>query len=78
MGIELVPGKAAFVSDKVIEVSGTRYEADKICIASGFEPAKQSWEGYDLCIDTVGFFKMTGLPKKAVVLGGGFVAVELA
>ena len=73
-----MPGKATFVADKVVEVEGTRYEADKICIASGFEPAKQSWEGYDLCIDTVGFFKMTELPKKAVILGGGFVAVELA
>ena len=66
------------MSDKVVEVAGVRYEADKICIASGFEPAKQSWEGYDLCTDTIGFFKMTELPRRAVVLGGGFVAVELA
>ena len=29
-------------------------------------------------MDTIGFFKMTELPKRAVVLGGGFVAVELA
>ena len=59
-------------------MEGVKYTAEKICIASGFAPKEYDWEGYDLCTDCVDFFNMKELPERAVVIGGGFVATELA
>lgn len=36
------------------------------------------FEGADLCMDSDGFFQMETLPERMVVIGGGYIGVELA
>jgi glutathione reductase (NADPH) len=75
--IDYVEGMAKFVSPNSVSVEGKEYSAKHILIASGATPAKDNFEGSELCMDSEGFFQMTALPESVVVLGGGYIAVEL-
>lgn len=54
------------------------FTAEHILIASGSEPRGGNFEGADLCLSSDDFFSMTELPESIVVLGGGYIGVELA
>ena len=47
-------------------------------IASGSAPFKENNKGFEHCMDSDDFFEMKELPKRMVIIGSGFVAVELA
>lgn len=47
-------------------------------IASGSEPRAGNFEGAELCMSSDDFFAMETLPRDIVVLGGGYIGVELA
>ena len=77
-GITYVEGTAAFVSDKVVKVQDQLYSGEHILIASGSTPEMGGFPGSDLCIDSDDFFAIEELPEKVVVIGGGYIGVELA
>lgn len=77
-GVTVINGYAKFVDAKTIEVDGELYTADHIAIATGGRPTWPEIEGADLGIDSDGFFALTEQPKRAVVVGAGYIAVELA
>jgi len=80
-GVELIEGSAKFLDDKTIEVDGKRYTADQIVIATGGRPiVDKSIEGHELGITSDGFFEDLDeeCPEKVVVIGGGYIALELA
>jgi len=77
-GLTYVEGTASFVSDKVVKVGDQLYTAEHILIASGSYPLVGGFPGSEHCIDSDGFFEMEELPKKVVVIGGGYIGVELA
>ncbi|GAA97798.1 uncharacterized protein L969DRAFT_96205 [Mixia osmundae IAM 14324] len=53
--------------------------AKHICIAVGGEPTKpDSIPGYEVGIDSDGFFDLESQPKRVAVVGAGYIAVELA
>ena len=54
------------------------FTADHICITSGSEAQAGSFLGAELCMDSNDFFTMEELPESVAVLGGGYIAVELA
>lgn len=35
-------------------------------------------EGIEHCMNSDGFFAMENLPERAIVVGGGYIAIELA
>ena len=77
-GIRYVEGTASFVSDKVVKVGEELFEGEHVLIASGSTPEEGAFEGSDLCMNSDDFFTMTELPEKMVVVGGGYIGVELA
>jgi len=77
-GIAYKEGTCKFVSNKVVEVEGKRYTAPHIMIASGSTPASNEFEGADLCMNSDDFFAMEELPETMVVIGGGYIGIELA
>lgn len=80
-GVDVIQGYARFVDNKTLEVDGETYTADNIVIASGGRPIVPSdIEGADLGITSDGFFQDLDevQPKKVVVVGGGYIALELA
>ena len=77
-GVTLINGFATFVNKNTVEVNGTQYTADHILIATGGRPITPNIPGAELGIDSNGFFELTEQPKRAVVVGAGYIAVELA
>lgn len=76
--VERIVGHASFTEDKCVEVNGQKYAADHILIATGGRPSIPNIPGAEHGISSDGFFDLETLPKKAVVVGAGYIAVELA
>lgn len=77
-GVEYIEGFATFVDANTVEVNGERITADHITIAVGGRPTIPDLPGAEYGIDSDGFFALTEQPKKAVVVGAGYIAVEIA
>ncbi|GAA6182956.1 MULTISPECIES: glutathione-disulfide reductase [Alteromonadaceae] len=77
-GVTLISGFATFVDKNTVEVNGKQYTAEHILIATGGRPTIPKIPGAELGIDSNGFFELNQQPKRAVVVGAGYIAVELA
>lgn len=80
-GVEVIKGAAKFLDNKTIEIDGEKYTADNIVIATGGRPIDlTNIEGWDLGVNSDGFFQELNevQPQKVVVVGGGYIALELA
>jgi len=83
-GVECVFGEATFVDQHTVQVTDkdgqvTNYQGEKIVIATGGRPHFPPGEGIEEhCVSSDGFFELEDLPKVAVVVGAGYIAVELA
>ena len=76
--ITYVEGTCSFVNNNTVEAEGKKYTAPHIMIASGSTPAADEFPGSDLCWNSDDFFTMTELPETMVVIGGGYIGIELA
>jgi len=77
-GVEFIEGFAKFVDHRTVEVNGEKITADHITIATGGRPMIPDVPGAEHGIDSDGFFALTEQPKKAAVVGAGYIAVEIA
>lgn len=77
-GIEVVRGSARFVAPGVAEVGGRRIAARHVLIATGSLPAVPDVPGAELGIVSDDWFELETLPRRLLVIGGGYIAVELA
>lgn len=77
-GITPIYGTAQFVDANTVEVNGERYSADHIVIASGSQPIIPNISGARYGITSDGFFHLQEQPRRVAVIGGGYIAVELA
>ncbi|OUR99123.1 glutathione-disulfide reductase [Gammaproteobacteria bacterium 42_54_T18] len=77
-GVDLVVGEANIVSPHEVKVGDTVYTAKNILVATGSTPFIPEFPGSELAVDSNHFFYMETLPKKAIVVGGGYIAVEFA
>lgn len=77
-GVELIKGFAKFIDNNTLDVDGDIYTAEHITIATGGRPIKPAIPGAELGINSDEFFDVTEQPKRVVVVGAGYIAVELA
>ncbi|HET6346943.1 MAG TPA: glutathione-disulfide reductase, partial [Myxococcota bacterium] len=77
-GVALVAGRARLVEADTVEVGGARYRARHILVATGGRPSLPQVPGIEHCITSDDFFELPAAPKRALVVGGGYIAVELA
>ncbi|XP_061107163.1 glutathione reductase, mitochondrial isoform X2 [Conger conger] len=81
--IETIVGQAVFTDDPepTVEVNGKKYTAPHILIATGGRPivlSDKEVPGAGLGITSDGFFELESLPKRTIVVGAGYIAVEMA
>ena len=76
--IDRIAGAARFVGPHTIDVGGNRYTADHIVIATGTRPFVPNVPGAELGITSEGFFDLDRCPGRVAIVGGGYIAVELA
>ncbi len=77
-GVRLIEGYARFESAHEVSVNGTTYSAEKILIATGSEPFMPEFPGNEYAVSSDAVFYLDEFPKRALVLGGGYIAVEFA
>ena len=78
LNITHIKGYGKFVDANTVEVNGKQYTADHIVIAPGGAPTIPDIQGAELGITSDGFFELDHQPKKVLVAGSGYIAVELA
>ncbi|XP_075565334.1 glutathione reductase, mitochondrial isoform X2 [Pelecanus crispus] len=81
--IDIIRGYGKFTADPepTIEVDGKKYTAPHILIATGGRPAvppDSEIPGASLGITSDGFFDLEELPRRSVIVGAGYIAVEIA
>lgn len=76
--VDVYEGDAKFVDAKTLQVGEQTLTADHIVIATGTTPNVLDIAGGEHCITSDGFFALEEQPKSAVVVGAGYIAVELA
>ena len=77
-GIADIRGTGCFVDAHTVEVNGERLSTDRVLIASGGAPLVPDLPGAELGITSDGFFEIAACPRRVVMVGSGYVAVELA
>lgn len=77
-GIDTYHGHARFTGRNTLEIDGQPVEAEHILIASGAEPMKLGIPGEEHLIDNEQFLEMETLPRRIVLVGGGYIAFEFA
>lgn len=77
-GVSIVRGKAAIKGKNEVEINGKSVTARHILVATGSWPQKPAIPGADLAITSNEAFHLERLPKRALVVGGGYIAVEFA
>lgn len=76
--VEKIIGHASFVDNETVEVNGEQIKAKHILVATGGRPILPTIPGGEHAISSDGFFELEDLPKKVVVVGAGYIAVEMA
>ncbi|KZZ71603.1 dihydrolipoyl dehydrogenase family protein, partial [Sulfitobacter sp. HI0129] len=78
--VEYIEGRASFDDEGRLTVNGAVFPATKIVIATGSRPhvpAIPGVEGID-ALDSTSALELSELPASLLVLGGGYIGVELA
>jgi glutathione reductase (NADPH) len=77
-GVALHAGRAVVADPHTVEVAGRRFTARHILVATGGWPQRPGFPGADLCLTSNEVFELPELPRRVLVVGGGYIAVEFA
>jgi glutathione reductase (NADPH) len=77
-GVEIFRGKALVRGKNEVEINGKSVTAKHILVATGSWPQKPDIPGAELGITSNEAFSLEKLPRRALVVGGGYIAVEFA
>jgi glutathione reductase (NADPH) len=78
-GVTVILQRARIVDAHTVEMSdGTRYTAKSILIATGGHPSVPDISGRELVVTSNEMFDLKTLPKRLLVVGGGYIACEFA
>jgi glutathione reductase (NADPH) len=75
--VTLVKGRASLAGAGIVSVEGEQFRARHIIIATGGRPDVPRIEGAELGITSDGFFELETRPERVLIVGSGYVAVEL-
>lgn len=77
-GVTHYDGRARIVDEHHISINDQLLSVDKILIATGGWPTVPAFEGREHVITSNEAFFLEALPKRCLVVGGGYIAVEFA
>ncbi|MDP8972078.1 MAG: mercury(II) reductase [Actinomycetota bacterium] len=82
--IEIIRGRVAFVDEDAVEVGGQRIEGEKFLVALGSTPVAPEIEGLEEVpyitsdlLTSEEDMELRELPESVVIVGGGYIALEL-
>lgn len=77
-GVTLLQAHAQLVDAHTVEVESKRYSAEHVLIATGGWPHVPEIPGREHAITSNEAFYLDALPRRVLVVGGGYIAVEFA
>ena len=77
-GVKLVLGRGRIVDPHTVEVDGKSYTAQHLMVATGGHPVMPAIPGIEHAISSNEALELPRLPRRAIVVGGGYIAVEFA
>ncbi len=76
--VELIRGRGTLVSAHEVRVGERVLSAEHVLIATGSAATFPAIPGAELGLSSDGFFALGSLPRSALIVGAGYIAVELA
>jgi glutathione reductase (NADPH) len=76
--VQLFTGHAKFSGPREVTVGGATIGAEHVLIATGSAASVPDLPGAELGKISDGFFALEALPKRVLIVGAGYIAVELA
>lgn len=77
-GVETILGRGTIIDDHTVEIAGKRYTAKNILVAVGGWPTLPKIAGIEHAITSNEALDLPELPRRMVIVGGGYIAVEFA
>lgn len=76
--VEVVDGRGVLTDPHTVEVNGKSMTAERILVAVGGWPSTPDIPGVEHVISSNEALELRELPKRMVIVGGGYIAVEFA
>ncbi len=77
-GVEIQRGHGRLLDPHTVELDDRVMSAETVLIATGAHPVFPPGHGWEYGVTSDEVFQLSELPKRAVVYGGGYIAVEFA
>lgn len=77
-GIDVLHGQASFTGPTTLDVGGLALQARHVLLASGAEPIKLGIPGEEHVVTSEQFLTLEALPRRIVLVGGGYIAAEFS
>jgi glutathione reductase (NADPH) len=77
-GVQIMRGRATVLDPHTVEINGRRFSAKHILVATGSWPTVPDIPGREHAITSNEAFQLERLPRRALLIGGGYIAVEFA
>lgn len=77
-GVERIEGRGKILTPNSVQVGGKTYTAERLLIATGTWPFIPDFPGAEHCVTSNEIFDLPEFPKRFLVYGGGYIAVEFA
>ena len=78
VGVTMFDARATFIDAHTLDVGGKRVTAERIVIAVGGQAVRPEIPGAELGLLSDDVFTLKALPKRLVVVGAGYIALEFA
>jgi len=75
-GASLYEGRATLVDPHTVEIATRRYTARHVLVATGGRPVRPGIPGTEFAITSDEAFQLAELPRRVLIVGGGYVGVE--
>lgn len=77
-GVEILPGRATLLDPHTVAVGERRITAERILVATGSRPSVPEFPGKEHAVTSDAMFFLEHLPRRLLIVGGGYIAVEFA
>ncbi|MBE0505776.1 MAG: glutathione-disulfide reductase [Marinospirillum sp.] len=77
-GVQRIEGRGKILSAHTVQVGDKTWSSERLLIATGSWPFIPDFPGAEFCITSNEIFDLPEFPKRFLVYGGGYIAVEFA
>ena len=77
-GAEIINGRASIAGPHAVLINDRQISAERILLATGSWPFVPEFEGSEYVLNSNEIFDLPEFPKRIIVVGGGYIAVEFA